>query len=60
MKNKAKKEPVKKANPDPRKEAMGHPDGPSLQEMLNGKEEKNVRPNKDKNSPPDAAPFPII
>ncbi|MGN6639055.1 MAG: hypothetical protein ACTHJ8_09110 [Mucilaginibacter sp.] len=60
MKNKAKKEPVKKASNDPVKEAMGHPDGPSLEEMLNGEEEKNVRPNRGKNRTPDPTPPPII
>jgi hypothetical protein len=36
---------IKPENTDPIKEAISHPDGPSLQEMIYGKEEKNRYPN---------------
>lgn len=61
--NRKDKSPVKKANPDPVKEAIGHPDGPSLEEMLNGEEEKVLKKNKSKkaqNGEPDGGPIPVI
>ncbi|MBS1530929.1 MAG: hypothetical protein JSU01_11510 [Bacteroidetes bacterium] len=33
---------TKPASNDPVKEAIGHPDGPGLEEMLAGQEEKNL------------------
>jgi hypothetical protein len=36
---------IKPENTDPIKEAISHPDGPSLEEMIYGKEEKNRYPN---------------
>jgi hypothetical protein len=58
-----KDKPVKKANPDPVKEAIGHPDGPSLEEMINGEEEKVLKKNKAKkpgNGEPEGGPIPVI
>lgn len=51
-----KKRITKPASNDPVKEALGHPDGPSLEEMLVGKEEKklekkNYRGKKDPDIP---------
>jgi len=40
---KKKRRITKPASNDPMKEAKGHPDGPSLEEMVYGKEEKNVK-----------------
>jgi hypothetical protein len=37
-----KKRVTKPASNDPVKEAMGHPDGPGLEEMLVGQEEKKL------------------
>jgi len=34
---------TKPANNDPVKEAIGHPDGPGLEEMLVGQEEKKLK-----------------
>ncbi|HVS91297.1 MAG TPA: hypothetical protein VHE59_04645 [Mucilaginibacter sp.] len=42
MKKITKKRVTKPASTDPVKEAVGHPDGPSLEEMLNGQEEKKL------------------
>ena len=46
-----KKRTIKPASTDPRREAMGHPDGPSLTEMFYGEEEKKLsgvrQPKKD-------------
>ncbi|MGZ3756874.1 MAG: hypothetical protein ACXVAY_04915 [Mucilaginibacter sp.] len=36
---------IKPESTDPIKEAISHPDGPSLQEMIYGKEEENRYPN---------------
>ena len=55
------KPPIKKANPDPIKEAKGHPNGPSLQEMLSGEEEKvSKKKGKPKNGGPEGGPIPVI
>ncbi|HEY4195810.1 MAG TPA: hypothetical protein VGM63_09770 [Mucilaginibacter sp.] len=56
-----KDKPIKKANPNPVKEAIGHPNGPSLEEMLNGKEEKTSKNKKKPESgEPDGGPIPVI
>jgi hypothetical protein len=58
-----KDKPVKKANSDSVKEVVGHPDGPSLEEMINGEEEKVLKKNKAKkpgNGEPDGGPIPVI
>ncbi len=57
-----KDKPVKKANSNPVKEAISHPDGPSLEEMLNGEEGKASK-NKNKklkSGEPDGGPIPVI
>ena len=58
---KSKVEPVKKASNNPLTEAKGHPDGPSLIEMIDGQEEKILgrkkRKRKDNRSD---GPIPII
>ena len=52
---------VKKANPDPIKEAIGHPNGPSLQEMLNGEEERALKKKKKpEDDETDGGPIPVI
>ena len=58
---KAKTKPIKKASKNPVTEAKGHPDGPSLTEMLNGEEEKVMRREKGKKrEDPPNGPIPII
>jgi hypothetical protein len=58
---KPKDKSVKKANPNPVKEAIGHPDGPSLEEMLNGEEEKaSKNKKKPESGEPDGGPIPVI
>jgi len=53
--------PVKKANSNPAKEAIGHPDGPGLEEMLNGEEEKaSKNKKKPESGEPDSGPIPVI
>lgn len=58
---KTKIKPIKKASKNPITEAKGHPDGPSLAEMLNGEEEKVLRrrKGKKKQDPPNG-PIPVI
>ncbi len=60
--NSTNKPAVKKANSDPVKEALGHPDGPSLEEMLNGEEEKKLKKKNQqpKSDDPDGGPIPVI
>jgi hypothetical protein len=58
---KTKVKPIKKASNDPVREAKGHPNGPSLTEMLNGEEEKVLEKRKNKNADePDGGPIPVI
>jgi hypothetical protein len=58
---KPKEEIIKKANPDPVKEALGHPNGPSLFEMINGEEEKVLKKRKKpENGGPEGGPIPVI
>jgi hypothetical protein len=58
---KTKIKPIKKASRNPITEAKGHPDGPSLTEMLNGEEEKMLRRKKGKKrEDPLNGPIPII
>jgi len=55
------KPPIKKANPNPIKEAIGHPNGPNLQEMLNGEEEKVLKKKrKPEDGEPEGGPIPVI
>jgi hypothetical protein len=56
-----KDKPTKKANSNPVKEAISHPDGPGLEEMLNGEEEKALKNKKKlKSGEPDGGPIPVI
>jgi hypothetical protein len=53
--------PIKKASEDPIKEALGHPNGPSLQEMLNRQEEKVLKKKKKpEDDEPEGGPIPVI
>jgi hypothetical protein len=55
------KPPIKKANPNPIKEAIGHPNGPSLQEMLSGEEQDvSKKARKPENGEPEGGPIPVI
>lgn len=54
------KQPVKKTSSDPVKEALSHPNGPGLKEMINGEEEKAPKKKKPENGEPDSAPIPVI
>lgn len=58
---KTKDKPIKKASKNPVTEAKGHPDGPSLTEMINGEEEKVLRTKKGReNEDPSGGPIPVI
>lgn len=53
--------PIKKASKNPLTEAKGHPDGPSLTEMINGEEEKMLGRKKGKTKEdPSGGPIPVI
>jgi hypothetical protein len=55
------KPPIKKANSNPVKEVKGHPDGPSLPEMLSGEEEKALKKKrKSEDGDPEGGPIPVI
>jgi len=58
--NTNKKKITKPASDDPVKEALGHPSGPSLEEMLSGQEEKKLKPGKNSKKAPDNPDIPII
>lgn len=51
---------IKKASKDPVKEALSHPNGPGLSEMLNGEEEKAKKNRRRENGEPDCGPIPVI
>jgi hypothetical protein len=55
--NTNKNKPIKPASTNPVKEAKSHPDGPSLEEMLNGQEEKKPQPGDNSKNVPD---IPVI
>lgn len=56
-----KDKPTKPASKDPVKEVQSHPDGPSLEEMINGEEEKKPETDKgSKNKKPDIWEKPVI
>ena len=58
---KTKDKPIKKASKNPVTEAKGHPDGPSLTEMINGEEEKVLRRKKGgEKEDPSGGPIPVI
>jgi hypothetical protein len=53
--------PIKKASSNPVKEAKGHPDGPSLPEMLSGEEQKAFKKKrKPEDGAPEGGPIPVI
>jgi|GEM_PF-1119329 len=58
--NTTKKRITKPASDDPVREALGHPSGPSLEEMLSGQEEKKLEPGKNSKKTPDNPDIPII
>jgi len=58
--NNDQKKRIKPASEDPVKEALGHPNGPSLAEMLNGEEEKKPLKGKNSEKIPDNPDIPII
>lgn len=58
--NTTKKRITKPASEDPVKEALGHPSGPGLEEMLNGQEEKKLERGKNSKKAPDNPDIPII
>jgi len=51
---------IKPANEDPVKEAIGHPSGPGLLEMLGCKEDEKLEPGTHKKKSPDEPNIPII
>ena len=52
---------TKKAHPDPAKEALSHPNGPSLLEMIDGKEDQAPKKNKETDTgEPENGPIPVI
>jgi len=55
-----KNKPVKPASANPVKEAESHPDGPSLEEMLNGQEEKKPQTAGNSKKIPDNPDIPVI
>ena len=58
---KTKDRPIKKASKNPVTEAKGHPDGPSLTEMINGEEENMLRRKKGReHEDPSGGPIPVI
>ena len=58
--NDDKKKLVKPANEDPVKEALGHPSGPGLLEMLAGAEDEKLEPGKNSKQPPEGPNIPVI
>ncbi|MFI5159947.1 MAG: hypothetical protein ACHQHN_01660 [Sphingobacteriales bacterium] len=55
-----KNKPIKPASNDPVKEALGHPNGPGLEEMLNGQEEKKLKPGQNSKKAPENPDIPVI
>ncbi len=55
-----KKKRVKPASEDPVREALGHPSGPGLLEMLAGAEEQKLVPGKNLKKPPEEPNIPVI
>ncbi|HTE01883.1 MAG TPA: hypothetical protein VK668_21485 [Mucilaginibacter sp.] len=58
--NNHKRKPIKPASNDPVREALGHPNGSGLLEMINGQEEKKLYPGKNTKKPPEDPHIPII
>lgn len=55
-----KKRITKPASDDPIKEAIGHPSGPGLEEMLSGVEEKKLKEGTRHKKKPEDPNIPII
>ena len=51
---------IKPASDDPVREALGHPNGPSLLEMIGGHEEQELEPGENSKKAPDNPDIPII
>jgi len=58
--NTDKKTITKPASDDPVREAIGHPNGPGLMEMLNGKEDEKLQPGKNIKKKPEDPNIPVI
>ena len=58
--NNDKKKMVKPASDDPDREALGHPNGPGLLEMLAGAEDEKLEPGTYKKKSPEEPNIPII
>jgi len=55
-----KNKPIKPVSANPVKEAESHPDGPSLEEMLSGEEEKKPQTSGNSKKIPDNPDIPVI
>lgn len=55
-----KKRITKPASDDPVKEAIGHPNGPGLEEMLGEQENKKLKPGTNSKKTPDNPDIPVI
>ena len=52
---------TQKAHPDPAKEeALSHPNGPGLLEMIDGKENNTPKKKQTENNGPENGPIPVI
>ena len=58
--NTHKQKETKPANNDPVKEAIGHPSGPDLEEMLGGQENKKLNTKKNARKAPEDPDIPVI
>lgn len=58
--NNDQKKRVKPASEDPDREALGHPNGPGLLEMLAGREDQKLVPGKNSKKPPEKPNIPVI
>ncbi len=58
--NTPKKRIIKPASDDPEREAKGHPNGPSLMEMLARQEDRKLQGDKSKKKKPEDPDIPII
>lgn len=58
--NKNQKKLVKPASEDPAREALGHPNGPGLLEMLAGVEDQKLEPGKNSKKPREDPHIPVI
>lgn len=55
-----KKRIIRPASEDPEREAKGHPNGPSLMEMLARQEDRKLRGNRSQKKKPEDPDIPII